>query len=193
LSDFTTLEALLHKGPLLVSELGRLVQLTSGAITTAIDRLESQRLVERSSDTSDRRARVVTLTGDGRALISKIFGQHSANLDAASGGLTNAERQRLIALLKSWARPPRKGCKPLRPPHKDRAADLRIARHRRTSSMATGRQQRPARSPWRARRRWRRSPVVVESDGHAPPCARRALEEALVPRRLSLALVDTKG
>lgn len=100
LSDFTILEALRHKGPLLVSELGRIVQLTSGSITTAIDRLESQQLVERSADASDRRARIVTLTRDGRALITKIFGQHSANLDAASSGLTAAERQTLITLLK---------------------------------------------------------------------------------------------
>jgi MarR family transcriptional regulator, 2-MHQ and catechol-resistance regulon repressor len=100
LSDFTILEALLHKGPLLVSELGRIVQLTSGAMTTAVDRLESQRLVERSSEASDRRARVVTLTREGRAFITRIFGQHNANLDAASSGLTAAERQTLIALLK---------------------------------------------------------------------------------------------
>ncbi|HVY40661.1 MAG TPA: MarR family transcriptional regulator [Polyangia bacterium] len=100
LSDFTILEALLHKGPLLVSELGRIVQLTSGAMTTAVDRLESQRLVERSSGASDRRARIVTLTREGRALITRIFGQHSANLDTAASGLTAAERQTLIALLK---------------------------------------------------------------------------------------------
>ncbi len=100
LSDFTILEALLHKGPLLVSELGRIVQLTSGSITTAIDRLESQQLVGRSADASDRRARIVTLTRDGRALVTRIFEQHSANLDAASSGLTAAERQTLISLLK---------------------------------------------------------------------------------------------
>ncbi|MFL5306426.1 MAG: MarR family winged helix-turn-helix transcriptional regulator [Polyangia bacterium] len=100
LSDFAILEALLHKGPLLVSELGRIAQLTSGAITTAVDRLASQQLVERSSDASDRRARVVTLTREGRALITKIFDQHSARLDAASDGLTAAERQTLINLLK---------------------------------------------------------------------------------------------
>jgi MarR family transcriptional regulator, 2-MHQ and catechol-resistance regulon repressor len=100
LSDFAILEALLHKGPLLVSELGRIAQLTSGAITTAVDRLASQQLVERTADASDRRARVVTLTREGRALITKIFSQHSANLDAASDGLTATERQTLIALLK---------------------------------------------------------------------------------------------
>jgi MarR family transcriptional regulator, 2-MHQ and catechol-resistance regulon repressor len=34
-SDFTILEALLHKGPMLVNEIGRRIELTSGSITTA--------------------------------------------------------------------------------------------------------------------------------------------------------------
>ena len=42
LSDFAILEALLHKGPQAVSELGRRIDLTSGSMTTAIDRLETR-------------------------------------------------------------------------------------------------------------------------------------------------------
>src|SRR5947208_7519360 len=53
-SDFTILEALLHKGPMLVNEIGRRIELTSGSITTAVDRLEARGLVERSADTDDR-------------------------------------------------------------------------------------------------------------------------------------------
>ena len=41
-SDFAVLEALLHKGPLPVNEIGRKVLLTSGSITVAVDRLESR-------------------------------------------------------------------------------------------------------------------------------------------------------
>ena len=40
ISDFAVLELLLHKGPQSVGEIGRRVDLTSGSITTAIDRLE---------------------------------------------------------------------------------------------------------------------------------------------------------
>jgi MarR family 2-MHQ and catechol resistance regulon transcriptional repressor len=43
ISDFGVLEVLLHKGPQSVSEIGRRVELTSGSITTAIDRLEAIR------------------------------------------------------------------------------------------------------------------------------------------------------
>src|SRR5262249_16058596 len=54
-SDFAVLEALLHKGPLPVNEIGRKVLLTSGSITVAIDRLETKGLVERRSSSADRR------------------------------------------------------------------------------------------------------------------------------------------
>jgi len=36
LSDFAVLEMLLHKGPQPVNEIGRRIELTSGAITTAV-------------------------------------------------------------------------------------------------------------------------------------------------------------
>src|SRR5437867_12894903 len=99
-SDFTILEALLHKGPMLVNEIGRRIELTSGSITTAVDRLEARSLVERSADADDRRAKQVSLTRSGRTLITRIFDRHRAVLDAAADGLTRAERERLIALLK---------------------------------------------------------------------------------------------
>src|SRR5436305_11094528 len=62
LSDFAVMEMLLHKGPQPVNEIGRRVELTSGAITTAVDRLESRGLVTRETHPSDRRARIVRLT-----------------------------------------------------------------------------------------------------------------------------------
>lgn len=41
-SDFAVLEALLHKGPLPVNEIGKKVLLTSGSMTVAVDRLETR-------------------------------------------------------------------------------------------------------------------------------------------------------
>ena len=61
-SDFAVLEALLHKGPLPVNELGKKVLLTSGSITVAVDRLEAKGFVERRAHGTDRRARIVHLT-----------------------------------------------------------------------------------------------------------------------------------
>jgi MarR family transcriptional regulator, 2-MHQ and catechol-resistance regulon repressor len=100
LSDFAVLEVLLNKGPQKVNDIGRRVELTSGSITTAVDRLETRGLVARGLDDADRRSRIVRLTPAGRAHIDEIFAQHADALEAASRGLTKAERKTLIALLK---------------------------------------------------------------------------------------------
>src|SRR5215216_4442955 len=100
LSDFAVLEMLLNKGPQRVNDIGRRVDLTSGSITTAVDRLEARGLLVRGLDDADRRSRIVRLTPAGRSHISGIFERHAEALEAASGGLTKAERKTLIALLK---------------------------------------------------------------------------------------------
>src|SRR6202008_940709 len=69
-SDFAVLEALLHKGPLPVNEIGKKILLTSGSITVAVDRLEKRGLVERRAHGTDRRARIVHLTTAGKKLIT---------------------------------------------------------------------------------------------------------------------------
>src|SRR5260370_19837810 len=69
--DFGVLEAVLNKGPLPVNQIGQKVLLTSGSITTAVDRLERKGLVERKDSPEDRRARIVHLTARGRKLIQK--------------------------------------------------------------------------------------------------------------------------
>ena len=100
-SDFAVLEALLHKGPLAVNEIGRKVLLTSGSITVAIDRLEDRGLVERRAHGTDRRARIVHLTKEGRKLITRVYSQHAADMERlASASLTKLERKTLIGLLK---------------------------------------------------------------------------------------------
>jgi MarR family 2-MHQ and catechol resistance regulon transcriptional repressor len=100
-TDFAVLEALLHKGPLPVNEIGRKVLLTSGSITTAVDRLERKALVERRAHGSDRRARIVHLTKQGRALITRAYAQHASDLERlAAASMTKAERATLIRLLK---------------------------------------------------------------------------------------------
>lgn len=100
LSDFGVMEMLLHKGPQPVNEIGRRIELTSGAITTAVDRLESRGLVKREAHPSDRRARIVRLTAAGKQQATRIFASHKAAMDAAASGLSKSERAALIELLK---------------------------------------------------------------------------------------------
>ncbi len=100
LTDFAVLELLLHKGPQPVNTIGKKVLLTSGSITTAVDRLEARDLVRRSADPSDRRARIVTLTPAGRRLIENAFRRHAADMQRAFAVLSTRERADLVRLLK---------------------------------------------------------------------------------------------
>src|SRR5438445_2558512 len=92
LSDFAVLEMLLHKGPQPVNEIGRRIELTSGAITTAVDRLEARGLVTREAHRSDRRARIVRLTAQGKEQAVKAFAIHRPAMDVAARGLSTTER-----------------------------------------------------------------------------------------------------
>jgi MarR family transcriptional regulator, 2-MHQ and catechol-resistance regulon repressor len=99
-SDFAILEALLHKGPQPVRELARRIDLTSGSMTTAIDRLETRHLVTRADHATDRRAWVIHLTPKGEALITKVFAGHQEAMEQAMRGLSKTERATLTDLLK---------------------------------------------------------------------------------------------
>jgi len=100
LSDFAILEALLHKGSQSVKDLGRRIDLTSGSMTVAIDRLETRRLVTRAEHPTDRRAWVIHLTPAGKALITRVFQGHQDGMEQAMSGLSKADRARLTDLLK---------------------------------------------------------------------------------------------
>jgi MarR family 2-MHQ and catechol resistance regulon transcriptional repressor len=100
LSDFAILEILLHKGALPVNTLADKIGLTSGSGTSAIDRLESRRLVERRSDPGDRRTRIVHLTPAGRTLIERAFAHHADDMERAASVLNSRERATLLELLR---------------------------------------------------------------------------------------------
>jgi MarR family 2-MHQ and catechol resistance regulon transcriptional repressor len=100
LSDFVVLEMLLHKGPMKVNDIGRRADLTSGSITTAVDRLQARGLVSREINREDSRSRIVQLTTKGETLIRTAFAAHSARMEKAVGGLNIRERTELVALLK---------------------------------------------------------------------------------------------
>jgi MarR family 2-MHQ and catechol resistance regulon transcriptional repressor len=100
LSDFMVLEALLHKGPLTISEIQAKVLLASGSMTAAVDRVESMGLVIRKTTAKDRRARLLELTPKGRRLIEQSFAGHAQHLESAMSVLDGEEKRRLYASLK---------------------------------------------------------------------------------------------
>jgi MarR family transcriptional regulator, 2-MHQ and catechol-resistance regulon repressor len=100
LSDFGVLEALLHKGPLPVSALGKKVLLSSGSMTAAVDRLERSGFVERAATSTDRRARIVHLTEKGSSLIRKLFAEHERDMERMFSHFDKPERNALADLLR---------------------------------------------------------------------------------------------
>ena len=78
---FAVLEVLLHMGALPVNAIGERVLLTSGSITTAVQRLEKKGLLQRERSRLDARVVLVQLTSAGQDLIESNSSQHAGNLE----------------------------------------------------------------------------------------------------------------
>lgn len=103
-TDFRVMEALLHKGPLPVNVIGPKVNLTPGAISVAVDRLEVRGLVARAEGKRDRRVRVVALTKEGEKVIAPVYQRHAALLEQIFEPLSEKQRQSLENMLKLLGR-----------------------------------------------------------------------------------------
>lgn len=104
MGEFGVLEALYHKGPMLLGEVQQKILVSSGGITYLVDRLEDKGLVERQQCPEDRRARYAALTPEGEKFIRRIFPEHARCVDQALGGLDIAEKEQAVALLRKLGR-----------------------------------------------------------------------------------------
>jgi MarR family 2-MHQ and catechol resistance regulon transcriptional repressor len=102
--EFGVLEALLHKGPLLLGELQRKILVSSGGVTYLVDRLVQRGLVRREACPTDRRAMYAVLTPAGDALIRRIFPIHAGVIELALSGLGQEEQGEAIDLLRRLGR-----------------------------------------------------------------------------------------
>jgi len=100
LTDFAVLKALLFTGPLPVNVIGAKVLLTSGSITSTVDRLEAQGLVKRGNHPTDRRAYLVSLTAAGRRKIRPASLKHARKMAEVVRTLKPAEQRELVRLMK---------------------------------------------------------------------------------------------
>ena len=104
LSDFMLLEALLHKGPLTISDIQEKVLLASGSMTAAVDRLEDKGLLRRKSVEGDRRMRMIELTPKGARTAQSAYDKHAADLEDLLSVLDDSEKERLYSALKKIRR-----------------------------------------------------------------------------------------
>ena len=100
IAEFGVLEALYHKGPMLLGEVQRKLLVSSGGVTYLVDRLERRGLVRRDACLEDRRARYAVLTDEGTAFVGRVFPEHAAAILEATAGLTSDEQIAATALLK---------------------------------------------------------------------------------------------
>ena len=100
LSDYAVLEVLLHKGSLPVNAIGEKVLLTSGSMTTAVQRLEKKGLVVRERSEGDARVVLVHLTNEGMSLIQEAFTGHAEDLDELFIEFSEDERIQFAGLMR---------------------------------------------------------------------------------------------
>ena len=100
LPEFGVLEALYHKGPMLLGDLQRKILVSSGGITYVVDRLESKDLVQRTESPEDRRARFVSLTREGERFIKRIFPEHAETIEHAVSTLAADDQRTAVRLLR---------------------------------------------------------------------------------------------
>lgn len=99
LAEFAMLEILLNSGPQPVNTIGKIVMLTSGSITAAVDRLEKRGWVKRKPGANDRRVVEVHLTASGKKVISEVWKKQEKTYDEVIDGLSANERNVLYNAL----------------------------------------------------------------------------------------------
>ena len=101
--QFAALVKLHDLGEVSQNELGRRTAMDAATMQGVIKRLLARGLIDRKPDAEDRRRVVLSLTGDGRALIAAAMPSGHAISDETLAGLDEAERRSFLALLKRLA------------------------------------------------------------------------------------------
>jgi DNA-binding MarR family transcriptional regulator len=81
-------------------KLARVMELSSGAITNRLDRMEEAGLLRRLPDPADRRGVLVELTPEGKRLYEDAIGVQARKEELIASALTVAEKKQLNALLR---------------------------------------------------------------------------------------------
>src|SRR5262245_42599726 len=88
-----------HPEGLKMNELSRLLMVTGGNVTTIVDQLEKEGLVERLDEPADRRAFRIRLTKTGDKGFAEMARVHEQWVVELLGGLTRKEQDDLLKLL----------------------------------------------------------------------------------------------
>ncbi len=103
--EFDVLATLHRAGPpysLSPSQLHQSMLLSSGAMSSRLEKLEQRQLIARRHCTDDRRVVHVSLTEQGKALIEQALPPHTELQQALVAPLSTQQQQQLNDLLKIW-------------------------------------------------------------------------------------------
>ena len=100
--DFDTLAALRRRGEggLSPTQLAAAAMITTGGMTSRLDRLEQAGLIERHVDPHDRRALLINLTEAGQDLVDSLFESSLARQRQLLETLSSRDRETLSRLLR---------------------------------------------------------------------------------------------
>jgi DNA-binding MarR family transcriptional regulator len=85
-------------GPCRLSDLAGTEQIKQPALTSAVAKLERGGLVERRPDPCDGRASMLSLTADGRSIVSRRHADRVERLGSLIDRLSPADRSRLLGI-----------------------------------------------------------------------------------------------
>jgi len=98
-SQINILMRLVHGESAGVSEIGEQLGVTNAAASQAVERLVQLGLIERTEDPEDRRAKQLTLTQKGRALIEEGVEVRSKWIEGLTDALTPEQQNMIISAL----------------------------------------------------------------------------------------------
>ena len=125
-TDMRCMDMLEREGPLPAGRLAEAAGLTSGAMTTALDRLERAGFVRRVRDREDRRRVLVELTPEAGRVTTEFYSEHAAMSERSTSATTHASCSCCSTSCGRDASSTSAGPRSSRPP--TRAAEVRVRR-----------------------------------------------------------------
>ncbi len=109
---FVILFSLSHEEGLVARDICRVTGLPKNSISRAVTELETKGLIARNTDTTDKRAKPLHLTGEGKAMVAEIVPLFAARQAAMLSPLTADEAAdldrlmgKIIAAMPAWVAP----------------------------------------------------------------------------------------
>lgn len=93
------------KGSLRQNQLASAFRVSPSTLSEMLNRLETDGMIERVTDSTDRRATLLVLTEKGAQRADEIKQETQKSFDAAFGALSDDEKRQLIALLHKIPKP----------------------------------------------------------------------------------------